>query len=256
MKVSIITPTYNSEKTIQRTIDSVINQNFSDIEHIIIDGGSTDKTLEIITKNNGKISKFISEKDKGIYNAINKGISLATGDIIGILNSDDLLANEKIISKIVSCFEETNCDLVYGDIVYQTKDEKSPKIVRYWKSNVFKNNCLKYGWMPPHPSIYCKREIYQQYGVYDEELNISADYDFVLRIFKNSNLKKEYLPEIFVKMDIGGESNKSLKNIFIKSKEDYLAIKRNNTGNFMTVLFKNLRKVRQFNKFRNSKISC
>lgn len=256
MKVSIITATFNSEKSIQRTIDSVASQDYTQIEHIIIDGGSTDNTIDIIKRNNERISNFVSEKDNGIYHALNKGIKMATGDVIGFLNSDDVYTNNHIISRIVNCFKVKRTDLVYGNLVYQSKNEENKKTVRYWKSNVYNPGCLSYGWMPPHPTLYCKREVYEQWGLYNENFKISSDYEFILRIFKQPTVSKAFLPTIMVKMDVGGVSNNSLKNIILKTKEDYKAIKINNIGGISTVLFKNLRKIGQFNSLNNYKLRC
>ncbi|NDP19745.1 MAG: glycosyltransferase [Paludibacter sp.] len=256
MKVSIITATYNSEKSIQRTIDSVAAQDYANIEHIIIDGGSTDNTVGIIKINNCKISSFVSERDKGIYDALNKGINLSSGDIIGFLNSDDVYTNSHVISRIVNCFKIKNTDLVYGNLVYQSKNEENKKTIRYWRSNVYSPGCLKYGWMPPHPTLYCKREVYEKWGLYNENFKISSDYEFILRIFKQPTVSKAFLPTIIVKMDVGGVSNNSLKNIVHKTKEDYKAIRLNKVGGILTVLFKNFRKLGQFNRFNHHKLRC
>jgi glycosyltransferase len=257
MKVTIITATFNSDKNLQRTIDSVVNQDYPDIEHIIIDGGSTDNTLQIIESNKHKISTCISEKDKGIYDALNKGIKMATGDVIGFLNSDDVFTNKHVISRVVNCMKIKKSDVVYGNLVYQSKEkEERKKTIRYWRSNVYSPGCLKWGWMPPHPTVYCKREIYDTWGLYDDKFKISADYDFILRVFKQPTVSKSFLPTIMVKMDIGGISNKSVKNILQKSIEDFKAINRNGTGNLLTLFFKNIRKVNQFNSYKNYKIKC
>ncbi|MDD4968793.1 MAG: glycosyltransferase family 2 protein [Paludibacter sp.] len=253
MKISIITATYNSERFLQRTIDSVAAQDHADIEYIIIDGGSTDNTLNIIRSNANCITKFISEKDSGIYSALNKGIKLATGEIIGFLNSDDVYSNNHSISKIATCFEIKQCDVLYGDLVYQTKHNLNPKTVRYWKSNSFHSGCLKYGWMPPHPTLYCKKAIYDQYGLYNEQFKISADYDYILRIFKQPEIYKMYYPTVIVKMNIGGISNGSVNGIIKKTKEDLQALRLNKVGGYYTIAFKYLRKIRQLIKIRNSK---
>lgn len=246
MKVSIITATYNSSSSIQRTIDSVAEQDFKEIEHIIIDGGSTDDTLDIIKKNNGRISVLISERDNGIYDALNKGIKNATGDVVGFLHSDDVFTNKHVISRIANCFNIKKTDVVYGNLVYQSKDEDNKKTIRYWKSNVFSPGCLKWGWMPPHPTVYCKREVYEKWGLYDDQFKISSDYEFILRIFKQPTISKAFLPTIIVNMNVGGISNNSIKNIICKSREDYKAIKMNEIGGLFTVLMKNFRKVGQF----------
>lgn len=257
MKISIITASYNSDNNIQRAIDSVASQDYDNIEHIIVDGGSTDNTLKIIETNKHKISIYISEKDKGIYDALNKGIKMATGDVIGFLNSDDVFTNKHVISRVVNCLKIKKSDVVYGNLVYQSKEkEENKKTIRYWKSNVYSPGCLKWGWMPPHPTVYCKREIYDTWGLYDDNFKISADYDFILRIFKQPTISKAFLPTIIVKMDLGGISNNSLKNIIRKSYEDYKAIKGNGIGGFTTLVLKNFRKVGQFNSLKNCKIKC
>jgi len=253
MKISIITATYNSDLFLQRTIDSVASQDHTDLEYIIIDGGSTDDTLNIVQSNNQFISKFISEKDNGIYSALNKGIKLATGEVIGFLNSDDVFSNNHVISSIAKCFEIKKCDVLYGNLVYQTKHTTNPKTVRYWKSNIFHSGCLKYGWMPPHPTLYCKKSIYDQFGLYNEEFKISADYDYILRIFKQPEINKIYYPSIIVKMNIGGISNGTIHGILQKTNEDLKALRLNKVGGYYTIAFKYLRKIRQLIKIRNSK---
>jgi len=244
MKITIITATYNSSKTLQKTIDSISTQDYKDIEYIIIDGGSTDQTLDIIKRNCKIISNYISEEDNGIYDALNKGIKLSDGEIIGFLNSDDVLANNQVISNIVKCFYETNTDILYGNLIYQS----DKKIIRNWISNSFINKSLKWGWMPPHPTLYCKKEIYKKYGLFNNSYKISADYDYMLRIFKIPEIKKFFLPITIVKMEVGGVSNNSMRNIILKSTEDYKAIKTNKVGGVGTLILKNLRKINQFYK--------
>ena len=245
MKVSIITVTYNSEKSLQRSIDSVISQDYPNIEHIFIDGGSTDNTVCIIKNNKEHISTYISEKDSGIYQALNKGIRLATGDIIGILNSDDVFADTNIISKVVDSFEKNSSDVVYGDLLYVTNNYNKNKTIRYWKSNIYNPKDIYSGWMPPHPTMFCKKSVFDTYGLYNESLQISSDYDFILRIFKQPSLKKNFLPVVMVKMTMGGISNGSFRNILKKSYEDLKALKTNNIGGLHTLLLKNIRKLRQ-----------
>ncbi len=248
MKVSIITASYNSAAKIQDTINSVAAQDYPNIEYIIIDGGSVDGTLDIIKQNESKISHYLSEKDKGIYDALNKGIRIASGDIIGFLNSDDVYDNNHIVSDIVNTLTQNQADIIFGDITYHSDKEGKRKMIRYWKSNNFNHKSLKYGWMPAHPSLYCTKEVYNSCGFYDDSFMIAADYDFMLRLFNCTNYKKIYLPQVIVNMDTGGISNNSLKNILQKSKEDYRAIRKNNIGGFYTVFFKNFRKIMQFLK--------
>jgi glycosyltransferase len=188
---------------------------------------------------------MVSEKDYGIYDALNKGISAASGDIIGFVHSDDFLASSDIINDIVSMMKTESLDGVYGNLQYVDKIN-TKKIIRNWKSCHFKTGLLKNGWMPPHPTLFLKREVYQKYGLFDVSYRISADYDFMLRIFKDSELKFGYLPKVITKMRVGGASNRSIKNIIEKSKEDYRAIKSNNIGDFLTLIRKNTSKLKQF----------
>lgn len=245
MKISIITVCYNSSKTILDTIRSVNSQSYENIEHVFVDGLSSDNTLELIKLNSKKPNLIISEKDYGIYDAINKGISIAKGDVIGLLHSDDILSSPDIILYLIEKIKSENLDAVYADLQYVHK-ENCDKIVRYWRSKEFNYKLLFKGWMPPHPTLYLKKAVYDQIGEYNISYKISADYDFMLRMFKSNNFNFGYMPKVLVKMKVGGESNKSLKNILIKLKEDYKVIKRNNTGNFLTLLRKNTSKFKQF----------
>ena len=244
MKISIITITYNSAKTLPRALASVLGQTYSDIEHIIVDGASTDGTLELIqsyAKNHTNV-KWVSEKDNGIYDALNKGIRMATGDVIGFLHSDDILYSPDSIEQIAAAFESTHADVVYGDLQYCNGD----KVVRRWKSNAFYPRALKFGWMPPHPTVYVRREVYEQIGPYDDWFRISADYDMMLRIF-TAGYKTHYIPEVLVSMETGGASNKNTKARLSKTQEDYLVLKKNHVGaGLLTVACKQLRKIRQF----------
>jgi glycosyltransferase len=248
MKVTIITATHNSGESLLKCIESIKSQDYKNIEHIVVDGGSTDNTLEIIKSNRNTITAYVSEKDSGIYEALNKGLRLSSGDIIGFLNSDDVLADNTTISQIVKAFETTACDVLYGDLLYKSKrnGDGNTKTIRYWRSNDFKEKSLKYGWMPPHPTLYCRKEIYDNLGFYEEKYRIASDYDYILRVFKNKHLKKLYLPITIVEMDMGGISNNSLRNIINKSSEDYQIIKKNHVGGFYTLIGKVTRKIFQF----------
>lgn len=232
----------------QRTLDSVQSQTYREIEHVIVDGASTDGTKKLIesyAKQHPNV-RWVSEKDKGIYNALNKGISLATGDIIGFLHSDDVLFSCHSIEQIASAFSDPSIDVVYGDLQYC----RDGKIVRRWKSNAFHPHSLKYGWMPPHPTMYVRKEVYQQVGEYDEWFHISADYDMMLRIFQRG-YHSQYIPEVLVRMETGGASNKNTKARLSKTQEDYIVLKKNHVGiGYLTVACKQLRKLRQF--FRKS----
>ncbi|SDS14411.1 glycosyltransferase family 2 protein [Winogradskyella sediminis] len=247
MKVSIITAVYNSSKTIETCMNSVLNQTYSDIEYIIVDGGSNAETLALLNKAATSHAHIVlsSEPDKGIYDALNKGVAKATGAIVGFVHSDDFLASNTIIADVVSAFKTQHVDGVYGDLHYVALED-TDKIIRNWISQPFQYKLLKQGWMPAHPTLYLKKELYKTYGNFDLNFKIAADYDFILRIFKQKDLKFFYLPKTIVKMRVGGASNKSLKNILQKSKEDYWAIKRNSIGNWFTILQKNVSKIKQF----------
>jgi glycosyltransferase len=245
MKVSIITSVFNNKETIADAIDSVLSQDYKNIEYIVIDGGSSDGTVDIVKSYGDRVSKFISEKDRGIYDGLNRGLSLASGGVVGFLHSDDIYAKRSIISEVVERFEK-GCAGVYGDLVYTTKID-TDRIIRYWKSREFDISLLKKGWMPPHPTLFLKKEIYDRVGGFDLDFKIAADYDFMLRVLKE-NPNVCYMDKILYKMRLGGESNKSLKNIINKSKEDYRALKKNGIGGICTLLSKNFSKLGQFIK--------
>lgn len=247
MKVSIITSVYNNEKTIEDAIKSVLSQTYSNIEYIVVDGASKDGTVDVIKKYEDKISTFVSEKDKGIYDGLNKGVSLATGDVIAFLHSDDIYADENIITEVVEHFKSTNTDSIYGDLVYVDKEDTS-KIFRYWKSGEYTFKKLSNGWMPPHPTFFVKKEFYDKYGKFDLDFGIAADYDFMLRMLGKYKISTSYLPKVLYKMRVGGASNRSLKNIIQKSLEDIKALKNNNIGGVHTIILKNLSKIPQFLK--------
>ena len=245
MKISIITSVYNNQETIAEAMDSVLSQTYTDIEYIIIDGGSTDDTVNIIKSYQNRIAVFISEPDKGIYDGLNKGIKLATGDVIGFLHSDDLYENNTVIEKVAKAFMASEIDSVYGDLTYVNKSDPT-KVIRYWKSGEFTLKKLGRGWMPPHPTFFVKRDIYQQRGQFDTSFKIAADYDLMLRFLGKYKISTDYIPNVLIKMRVGGESNKSLKNVIRKSKEDLQAMKNNNMGGMVSLIIKNLSKLQQF----------
>jgi glycosyltransferase len=247
MKVSIITSVWNNKNTIEDAIKSVLSQNYSDIEYIVVDGASSDGTIEVIKKYEYKISTFVSEKDKGIYDGLNKGVELATGDIIGFLHSDDIYADKNIISEVVEAFEKNNTDSIYGDLVYVDKEDTN-KVFRYWKSGDYSFKKLTNGWMPPHPTFFVKKEFYDRYGKFDLSFGIAADYDFMLRMLGKYKITTSYLPKVLYKMRVGGASNRTIKNIIQKSREDIKALKNNNIGGIHTIVMKNLSKIPQFLK--------
>lgn len=245
MLVSIITATYNSEATIASNVESIKEQTHSFIEHIIIDGASNDNTLSII-KAHSPSAKIFSEKDNGIYDAMNKGIALAKGDIIGMLNSDDLYMNELIIEKVVNLFEQENCEAVYGDLIYVDSNDTS-KIKRRWNAGSFSKNDFLYGWMPPHPTFFVKKEVYEKYGKFNLSVFTAADYELMLRFVYKYGIKVAYLQETMVKMRTGGASNESITNRLLANKGDRMAWKINELKPYwFTLLAKPLRKITQF----------
>ncbi len=219
MTISIITVCYNSEKTIQKTIESVLSQTYPEIEYIIIDGKSTDKTLQLLSRYKNRISKIISEKDNGIYDALNKGITIAKGEIVGILHSDDYFSNELVISKIAEIFNKKKTDALYSDLQYVSKD-KPEKIIRNWVAGIFKKGIFKKGWMPPHPTFYVKRELFNKYGNYNTNFIFASDYELMLRFIHKHEIKLEYLPEVTVKMRVGGKGNVTFVNRIKANAED------------------------------------
>lgn len=248
MKVSIVTATYNSSSIISSAIESIIQQSYSNLEWLIIDGASKDNTLSVIKKEYLGDVKILSERDKGIYDALNKGIKLASGDIIGFVHSDDFLASKDILIKIVEAFRNEKTDGIYGDLQYIHKENTS-KVIRHWKSQCFYPNLLKKGWMPAHPTLFLRKEVYEKHGLFNLDYKIAADYDLILRVFSDPELRFHYLPEIITKMRVGGASNKSFKNILLKSKEDLKALKANNIENpYRALAYKNFSKLNQFLK--------
>lgn len=246
MKCTIITVSYNAADTIESTINSVLSQDYNDIEYIIIDGNSSDGTLDIIKKYDSKITKWISEKDKGIYDAMNKGIQFATGDIIGILNADDLYASSTVISKIVNKFIYTNSDAVYGDLKYVLKNDIN-KTIRFWKSGEYKEGKFLKGWMPPHPTFFVKKDLYDQYGLYRIDMPSAADYELMLRLIHKYKINVAYLPELITFMREGGVSNNSLTNRWKANRDDLRAWRVNGLKpNMFTLILKPLSKVIQF----------
>lgn len=246
-KFSIITATYNSEHTLLEALESVVQQTYENIEVIVIDGKSSDSTLEIIKSFTNRIDKFISEPDKGIYDALNKGISLASGDYIGFLHSDDAFTSKDSIKKLAeTVINLGECDAVYGNLHYVSRSRKG-KVVRRWVSSSFKPFMLNYGWMPPHPSLYLNRRVYEKYGGFDAFFKIAADYESILRFFSKPSFNALFVPEVIVDMKLGGASNGGLKAIFNKSKEDLRALRKNKMPMpLLTLCCKNIRKITQF----------
>ncbi len=247
VKISIITICYNSQKSIFNTLDSIKSQSYKNFEHIVIDGGSTDNTLEIINRVN-ITNKIVSEKDKGIYDAFNKGIFNSTGEIIGFLNADDIFYDSDSLKKIVNSFEN-NIDCVFGNLIYT--DLKN-KVKRIWIGSSFTKGAFKNGWMPAHPTFYCKKKIYQNFGIYDDSYKIAGDFELMMRFLENQNINSKYIPETLVNMKIGGISNKSL-GVKIKILiEEFKAFKQNNIYvNKAWYLLMKMKKLKEFKFFHN-----
>lgn len=249
MKVSIITITYNSAATVEDTLRTVVEQDYPNLEYLIIDGKSKDQTLKIVDKYKDRIAKIVSEKDKGLYDALNKGIKHATGDIVGMLHSDDLYANPQVISKIVKKFEEDpTVEGVYADLVFVNRNDVN-KAMRVWESGEYKEDSFLQGWMPPHPTFFVRKEVYEKFGGFNTGLKLSADYELMLRLIHKNKIKVAYLNETIVKMRMGGVSNVSF---FVKLKanlEDKMAWKMNGLKpKVTTMLMKPLRKIGQYFK--------
>lgn len=229
LKFSLITVAYNSSKTISDTIQSVLNQTYNDIEYVIVDGNSTDNTLEIVksyeTEFRGRM-RWISEPDKGLYDAMNKGIKMATGDIVGIINSDDMLCDIDAVLKVVNVFQcKKSLDGVYADLYYVAQDDTN-KIIRKWVTGDQKS--FRTGWHPAHPTLYLRKEVYNKYGFFDLSFRLAADFEIMLRFLDRYKINVSYLPEPFVKMRLGGETNRSLKNIYNQNIECVHAFNKNN----------------------------
>lgn len=245
LKISVVTAVFNRENTIRDSIESVRRQTYGDVEHVIQDGCSSDATMAIVRETAIATTTIVSERDDGIYDAINRGIARATGDVIGLMHSDDCFASSHVLTKVADQFRDPSVQGVYGDLQYVAADNPN-RVVRHWRSGYYSSAKLKQGWMPPHPTFYLRREVLDAFGVYDTSFRISADYDAMLRYLWGGKIKLAYIPEVLVKMRLGGESNRSFGRILRKSREDFRAIRKNGVGGFGTLAAKNLSKVGQF----------
>lgn len=244
MKISVITVAFNSAKTIKDTLASVAAQTHPHIEHIVIDGASSDHTLEQVRLHGQHVKVLISEPDAGIYDAMNKGLAAATGDYVGFLNADDLLASSTAVAAIATAASLGN-DAVYGDLVYVRQDQVT-YVVRHWRSSPFHASSLRFGWMPPHPTFYVKRSLVKDLGGFDISLKIAADYDFMMRCLTRPGTRAAYVPEVLVSMRMGGVSNRSIRSMLRKSAEDLVVMRRHHIGGWLTLASKNFRKLPQF----------
>ena len=248
MKISIITIAYNSAETIEDTIKSVLAQSHEDLEYILVDGASKDATMDIVNKYKSRISTIISEPDKGIYDAMNKGVLAASGEVIGILNSDDFYADADVLKDVNAKFEESPIEGLYADLVYVDRDDPQ-RIIRNWKSGEYQHGLFRKGWMPPHPTFFVKKACYDRLGIYNTSLRSAADYELMLRFIHKEEIKISYLPRIITKMRVGGQSNVSLKNRIKANKEDRKAWEMNGLKpGLFTLVRKPLSKIKQYLK--------
>lgn len=225
MKISIITVVFNAEKTIEGAIMSIANQTYQNIEHIIIDGGSTDDTLKHINSHKDKIAYLVSEPDEGLYHAMNKGITAATGDVIGILNADDVYEDNTVLQQVMNAHKDTKIEACYADLVY-VKEKDITQIVRYWRSKKYSPGLSFTGWMPAHPTLFLKKHVYEKAGLFNTDLKYQSDLEFCARIFEVYKIKSIYIPTLWVRMRLGGVTNNSWITMYKGNKESYIALKK------------------------------
>lgn len=245
LKISVVTAVFNRVDTVADALASVRAQRGAEVEHLVIDGGSTDGTLARLRTARDELAVLVSEPDGGIYDALNKGIRLATGDVVGFLHADDVYESPDSLARVAAAFEDPSVGAVYGDLVYVRKGDTS-RVVRYWRAGERSADDLARGWMPPHPTFYVRRAIYQRLGMFDTRFRISADYDCVLRFLGRGGVKAVYLPTVLVRMRLGGISNRSLAGLLRKTWEDYQAMQINKMGGSYALMRKNLTKIPQF----------
>ncbi|MBK1718332.1 glycosyltransferase family 2 protein [Thiocystis violacea] len=250
MQLTLVTASYNAVQTLAETLGSVGVQQGLTLEYLLIDGGSSDGTVDLIRAESARpgtpVSRWQSEPDRGIYDALNKGIALATGEVLGFLHADDVLAHPRVLQRVADCFADPSVMACYGDLDYVWRDEPA-RVARHWSSGPFDPKRLRWGWMPPHPTLYVRRSWYEANGVFDTRYRIAADYDLMLRLLSGLTARQVvYLSEVLVRMRTGGASNRSLRNILRKSAEDYRALSSNGIGGVGALAWKNLSKLSQF----------
>jgi glycosyltransferase len=245
MRFSIITATFNCAETVQDCLVSVASQRDVEAEHVVIDGASTDGTVAVLEQHRAGLGALVSEPDGGIYFGLNKGIASAHGEIIGFLHGDDVYADEAVLRRVVVAFSDAAVEAVYGDLVYVSRDDPS-RVIRHWHAGEFRRGRLRWGWMPPHPTLFLRRSVYARFGGFDTRYRIAADYDLMLRVLSQIEGTVVYLPEVLVRMRLGGVSNRSLRHVARKSWEDYRALRANRIGGLGALVWKNLSKVPQF----------
>lgn len=246
MKVSIITVSFNSAATIEDTLVSVASQTWRDIEHIVIDGGSTDGTQALLNRHSAGLSKLISEPDNGIYDAMNKGVAMATGDVVVFLNADDVYKDSGVIKRVVHYMQDAGLDALYGNVEF-FHPSRPEHVVRTYNSGHFAPARLGWGWMPAHPALFVRRRIFEQYGAFDKSFKIAGDFDFIARVFKLETLQYRYIPEVLVRMQIGGVSTSGLRATYLLNREILRACQQNGIrSNWLMLLTKYFHKVREF----------
>ncbi|HSV36419.1 MAG TPA: glycosyltransferase family 2 protein [Ramlibacter sp.] len=245
LHISVITAVFNRAATIGEALRSVHEQTWPTVEHIVIDAGSTDGTLSVLKQHQSQIAKLVSEPDNGVYDALNKGIARASGDVVGFMHADDVFASSRSLEKVAAAFDDPSVEAVYGDLVYVKKHDAT-RVVRYWRAGQYQRDQLAHGWMPPHPTFYVRRSVYERFGAFDTRYRIAADYENMLRILWGGGVRTAYVPEVLVRMRSGGISNKSLRNVVHKSYEDFSALRQNGIGALQALLLKNVTKLPQF----------
>ena len=248
MKISVVTAVMNGGDTLPRTVESLRAQTYQDVEHVVQDGGSMDGTLAYLARQGHPNMSLVSAPDGGLYQAINAGIARATGDVIGLLHSDDYLASDTVLETIADTLKDGEFDGVYGDLEYVARRDAT-RVVRHWKAGAYAPYKLRLGWMPPHPTLYLRRAVFDRAGLYDTSYRIAGDYDGMLRFLIAGQVRLAYLPQVMVRMQLGGVSNRSLGQMLHKSREDYRAMQRHGVGGVGTLLAKNLSKLPQFRVF-------
>lgn len=244
-KISVVTATWNCEETVGDCLASVAAQTCDAVEHIVIDGASGDRTLEILQNHRAQLAELVSEPDTGIYDALNKGILRATGDVVGFLHADDVFGGPDVLQRVADAFASPDVSAVYGDLQYVQKQNIN-HVVRYWRSGEFSSRKLAWGWMPAHPTLYVRREWYEKVGGFDTSYRIAADYLSILKLFSQPEFRAFYIPRVMVKMRLGGASNRSLANLIRKSREDYNALRHTGVGGLGALAWKNVSKLVQF----------
>lgn len=245
MRISVVTATYNCAGTVAHALDSVASQRDVDIEHLVIDGGSRDGTVDLLNARRSQLAHLVSEPDRGIYDALNKGIARARGDVVGFLHADDVYADARVLADVAGAFADPTVQAVYGDLQYVQEDDPS-RVIRHWRAGEFSRRRLAWGWMPPHPSLYVRRSWYDRIGGFDTRYRIAADYFSILQLFSAPDFNAAYIPRVLVQMRLGGASNRSLSNIVRKSREDLDALQRSGVGGVGALLWKNASKLGQF----------